>query len=70
MIGIGAMTIAERKYAQHGAPAYMYIFKHENPALITGTRSTSWALRTRMEITYKFYNVQPAQSAKRAAGGA
>ena len=23
MIGIGAMTIAERKYAQHGAPAYM-----------------------------------------------
>jgi para-nitrobenzyl esterase len=22
MIGIGAMTIAERKYAQHGAPVY------------------------------------------------
>ena len=32
MIGIGAMTIAERKYAQHGAPAYMYVFKHESGA--------------------------------------
>ena len=38
MIAIGAMTIAERKSAQRGAPAFMYVFKHENPALIPGTQ--------------------------------
>jgi para-nitrobenzyl esterase len=57
MIGIGAMTIAERKYAQHGAPAYMYIFKHENPALIPGTQHKMGTPHA-MEIAYKFNNVQ------------
>jgi len=56
MIGIGAMTIAGRKYAQHGAPAYMYIFKHENPALIPGTQRKMGAPHA-MEIAYKFNNV-------------
>ena len=32
MIGIGSVTIAERKYAQHGAPVFMYIFAHEAEA--------------------------------------
>ena len=58
MIGIGAMTIAERKYAQHGAAAYMYIFKHENPALIPGTQH-KFGTPHAMEISYKFNNVQP-----------
>lgn len=58
MIGIGAMTIAERKYAQHVAPAYMYIFKHENPALIPGTQH-KFGTPHAMEISYKFNNIQP-----------
>jgi len=61
MIALGAMTIAERKSAQHGAPAYMYVFKHENPALIPGTQHKMGTPHA-MEITYKFYNVpQPGQ---------
>jgi para-nitrobenzyl esterase len=58
MIGIGSMTIAERKYAQHGAPAYMYIFKHANESLIPGTQFKMGSPHA-MEITYKFYNVRP-----------
>jgi para-nitrobenzyl esterase len=59
MIAIGAMTIAERKSAQQGAPAYMYVFKHENPALIPGTQHKMGTPHA-MEITYKFYNVPQA----------
>ena len=66
MIAIGAMTIAERKSAQAGAPAYMYVFKHENPALIPGTQHKMGTPHA-MEITYKFYNVpQPAQQGANA----
>jgi para-nitrobenzyl esterase len=36
LIGIGAITIAERKYAQHGSPVYMYIFTHESNNLVPG----------------------------------
>ena len=59
MIGIGAGTIAERKSAQRGAPAYMYVFKHENESLIPGTQHKMGTPHA-MEITYKFYNVAPA----------
>jgi para-nitrobenzyl esterase len=59
MIGIGTATIADRKYAQKGASAYMYVFKHENPALIPGTQHKMGTPHA-MEITYKFNNVQPA----------
>ena len=62
MIGIGAMTIAERKYAQRGAPAYMYIFKHANESLIPGTQFKMGSPHA-MEITYKFYNVRPPAQA-------
>ena len=69
MIGIGAMTIAERKSAQHGASAYMYVFKHENESLIPGTRHKMGTPHA-MEITYKFYNVQqPGQQGGNAGGG-
>jgi len=66
MIAIGAMTIAERKSAQRGATAYMYVFKHENPALIPGTQHKMGTPHA-MEITYKFYNVpQPDQQSANA----
>ena len=69
MIGIGAMTIAERKSAQRGAPSYMYVFKHENPALIPGTQHKMGTPHA-MEITYKFYNVpQTNQQSGNTGGG-
>lgn len=68
MIGIGAMTIAERKSVQDGAPAYMYIFKHENESLIPGTLHKMGTPHA-MEITYKFYNVSPAGQESGNAGG-
>lgn len=64
MIGIGAITIAERKYAQQehgqkGAPVFMYIFTHESNNLAPGTQHKVGATHA-AEIPYKFYNVQPA----------
>ncbi len=59
MIGIGAITIAERKYAQHGASVYMYIFTHESDLIIPGTQHKLGAAHA-LEIPYKFNNIQPA----------
>ncbi|SPE42085.1 Carboxylesterase [Candidatus Sulfopaludibacter sp. SbA3] len=59
MIGIGAVTIAERKYAQHGAPAFAYIFTHASDAVVPGTQFKQGSPHA-MEIRYKFNNVQPA----------
>ncbi len=58
MIGLGAITIAERKYAQHGAPVYMYIFTHESDMLIPGTKHKLGAAHA-LEIPYKFNIVRP-----------
>ncbi|MBI4910643.1 MAG: carboxylesterase/lipase family protein [Acidobacteria bacterium] len=58
MIGTGAITIAERKYAQHGAPVYMYIFTHESDAIVPGTQHKVGAAHA-FEIRYKFYNLSP-----------
>jgi len=58
MIGFGAITIAERKYAQHGAPVYMYIFTHESDMIVPGTQHKVGAAHA-LEIAYKFNNVQP-----------
>jgi para-nitrobenzyl esterase len=60
MIGLGAITIAERKYAQHGAPVYMYIFTHESDMLIPGTQHKLGAAHA-LEIPYKFNIVRPAE---------
>jgi len=73
MIGLGAITIAERKYAQHGAPVYMYIFTHESDTLIPGTQHKMGAAHA-LEIPYKFNLIQPPAanvpaSAKPPAGG-
>jgi para-nitrobenzyl esterase len=68
MIGIGAITIAERKHAQHGAPVYMYIFTHESDAIVPGTQHKVGAAHA-LEIPYKFYNIQPAAQAPNAGRG-
>jgi para-nitrobenzyl esterase len=59
MIGLGAITIAERKYGQHAAPVYMYIFTHESDMLIPGTQHKLGAAHA-LEIPYKFNIVRPA----------
>lgn len=59
MIGLGAITLAERKYAQHAAPVYMYIFTHGSDFIVPGTQHKVGAAHA-LEIQYKFNNIQPA----------
>jgi para-nitrobenzyl esterase len=69
--GTGSITIAERKYAQYGAPVYMYVFTHESDRVIPGTNHTFGAAHA-AEIVYKFNNVRPAdtgQSGQQPNGG-
>ena len=56
MIGLGSITIAERKYAQHGAPVYAYIFMHESDLIVPGTHHKLGAAHA-LEIPYKFNNI-------------
>ena len=65
MIGFGSITIAERKYAQHGAPVYMYIFTHESRRLVPGTQHIFGAAHAQ-EIAYKFDLIQPRESGPQA----
>jgi len=58
---IGSTLIAERKYEQHGAPAYMYCFAHESQRLIPGTNHIYGAAHAG-EIVYKFDNVPSPQT--------
>ncbi len=67
MIGVGAITIAERKVAQRGAPAYVYIFTHESEAIVPGTQHKVGAAHA-LEIPYKFYLVQPAANRSQGPG--
>jgi para-nitrobenzyl esterase len=62
MIGLGAITIAERKYAQHGAPVYAYIFMHESDLIVPGTQHKLGAAHA-LEIPYKFNNIQSVEKA-------
>lgn len=55
MMGAGSMVIAERKFAQGGAPVYMYVFTHKSPWVIPGTQHTFGSGHA-MEIPYKFNN--------------
>lgn len=59
MIGLGSITIAERKFAQHGAPVYAYIFTYESQRLVPGTQHKVGAAHA-MEIAYKFDLIQPS----------
>jgi para-nitrobenzyl esterase len=66
MFGIGAVTIAERKQAQQGAPVFAYVFVHESEALVPGTQHKTGAPHA-MEIPYKFYLVRAGEP--RGGGG-
>ncbi|MBE0660656.1 MAG: carboxylesterase family protein, partial [Bryobacteraceae bacterium] len=57
MMGVGTNLIAERKYAQRGAPVYKYVFTHESDYLIPGTNYRFRAGHA-LEIPYKFNNSQ------------
>ena len=56
MFWIGALAIAERKYAQGGAPVYSYMFVHESDYIIPGTMHKFGAGHA-TEIPYKFDNI-------------
>lgn len=58
MIGLGSITIAERKFAQQGAPVYAYIFTYESQRLVPGTQHKVGAAHA-LEIAYKFDLIQP-----------
>ena len=62
MIGFGSITIAERKFAQHGAPVYSYIFTYESQRIVPGTQHKVGAAHA-LEIAYKFDLIQPEQKA-------
>jgi para-nitrobenzyl esterase len=57
MFWIGALAIAERKYAQQGAPVYSYMFVHESDYIIPGTTHKFGAGHA-TEIPYKFDNIE------------
>lgn len=57
MMGVGTNLIAERKYAQRGAPVYKYVFTHESDYVIPGTNYRFRAGHA-LEIPYKFNNSQ------------
>ena len=61
MIGLGSITIAERKFAQHGAPVYAYIFTYESQRIVPGTQHKVGAAHA-LEIAYKFDLIQPSAS--------
>jgi para-nitrobenzyl esterase len=68
MFGLGAITIAERKQAQHGAPVFMYVFVHESEALVPGTQHKAGAPHA-MEIPYKFYLLRAGEPRGGGGGG-
>lgn len=61
MFGFGSITLAERKYAQHGAPVYAYIFTYESERIVPGTQHKVGAAHA-MEIAYKFDLIQPVDN--------
>jgi para-nitrobenzyl esterase len=60
--GTGSLTIAQRKYAQHGASVFVYVFVHESDRLIPGTQHTYGAAHA-AEIVYKFNNIPAPDTA-------
>lgn len=61
MFWVGALTLAERKVAQRGAPAYSYLFVHESDYVIPGT-SHKFGAGHATEIPYKFNNIEVVKS--------
>jgi para-nitrobenzyl esterase len=62
MIGFGSITIAERKFAQQGAPVYAYVFTYESQRLVPGTQHKVGAAHA-LEIAYKFDLIKPNENA-------
>ncbi len=56
---LGSIEIAEKKFAQQGAPVYMYMFTHESNLVVPGTNHRLGAAHA-TEIWYKFNNVDEA----------
>lgn len=56
MMGLGSLEIAERKAAQHGAPAYLYNFGYKSESKIPGTDYPMGSPHA-ADIGFKFDNV-------------
>lgn len=57
MMGLGSVTIAERKAEQGGAPAYLYNFGYKSNMKIPGTEYEAGSMHA-LDIPFKFYNVE------------
>jgi para-nitrobenzyl esterase len=55
MMGLGSITIAERKVQQEGAPVYLYNFGYKSEAKVPGT-DYPFGTPHAMDITFKFNN--------------
>jgi len=58
MMGLGSITIAERKVKQQGAPVYLYNFGYKSEAKVPGT-DYPFGTPHAMDITFKFNNEVP-----------
>ena len=58
MMGLGSITIAERKIKQLGAPVYLYNFGYKSEAKVPGT-DYPFGTPHAMDITFKFNNEVP-----------
>ena len=58
MMGLGTVTIAEKKVEQNGAPMYLYNFGYKSEVKIPGTDYPMGTPHA-MDITFKFNNEQP-----------
>uniref|UniRef100_UPI0035644BA1 carboxylesterase/lipase family protein n=1 Tax=Draconibacterium sp. TaxID=1965318 RepID=UPI0035644BA1 len=57
MMGLGSITIAERKAKQGGASAYLYNFGYKSNMKIPGTEFEAGSMHA-LDIPFKFYNVE------------
>ncbi len=57
MMGLGSITIAERKSQQGGAPVYLYNFGYKSNSKIPGTEFEFGTMHA-LDIPFKFYNVE------------
>ncbi len=58
MMGLGSITIAERKVQQKGAPVYLYNFGYKSETKVPGT-DYPFGTPHAMDITFKFKNEVP-----------
>ena len=58
MMWTGSITVAERKYAQGGAPVYMYMLTYQSDWIIPGTNHRFGAAHA-TDLLYTFDNIYP-----------